>query len=205
MPGATGQVVSVSGSTITLQDPRQSGTTTVELTGSTQIFKQATIAVANVPVGESVNAVGTQEGDTFTATLVRVGAPGAADVAGASGGNGPRGGGQAGGAPRQGGNGSGGGQSQANGAGQSSRNPGAAPAARVAGTVEQVTGDTIAVKASAGTTAQVRLAQNGRVTQQVAGTVADITPGVRIVVAGDRHDTTVTATRVEVMPASQQQ
>jgi preprotein translocase subunit YajC len=194
-PGISGKVTSVNGDTLTVQDQRQQSTVTVKLTDSTQVFKRTSIALSSVPTGETVSAFGVQDGDVFTATRVTVGA-----TAG-QGGFGPGGAGQPGGTPPAGGNGGQpqGGQRQASGTAQ----PGRGPGGRIFGTVEQVSADALTVKTASGTTMQVRLATDGQVTQQVAGTKADITTGSQIMVmsTGQQGDTTVTATRVEVLAA----
>ena len=64
-PGAMGTVLAVDGSTITIQDSRQQSNTTVTLTDNTQIFKQATIAMTDVAVGESLTALGSLNGRQF--------------------------------------------------------------------------------------------------------------------------------------------
>lgn len=42
---------------IDIQAPQQSGTTAMQLTSSTPVFKQVTVAPASMPVGESISAV----------------------------------------------------------------------------------------------------------------------------------------------------
>lgn len=194
MPGVFGKVVSVNGSTITIQDQRQQNTTTVDLTDSTRIFKQTSIDLAKVPVGQSISAVGTKDGDVFTATQVRIGMVGGA---GMRGGNGP------GGAGRPQPNGTaqpGQGRPQPNGTPQAGRGPGN----RLFGVVDQVSGDTITVKTGDGSTTQLKLAANGQVTQQVAGTSADITANEQVAVMGQQNGTTVTASQVDILPAMMQ-
>ncbi|MCL5997478.1 MAG: hypothetical protein M1546_15685 [Chloroflexi bacterium] len=188
-PGVTGKVISVDGSKITVEDQRQQSTITVALTDSTQVFKQMTIDLANVPAGESISAVGNQEGDVFTATQVQIG------TAGGPSGNNPGERGQ------QGGNAANGGQAPPEGTAQ----PGRGLGGRLFGTVEQVSGDTMTVKTTDGSTVQVRLATDGKVVQQVAGTSADITAGVQVSVMGEQNDTTMTAARITIVPATSQQ
>ena len=194
-PGVTGKVISVDGSKITVEDQRQQSTVTVTLTDSTQVFKQTTIDLANVPAGESISAVGNQEGDVFTATQVQIG------TAGGPGGNDPGGRGQQGGTPQQGDNAPDGGQAPPEGTGQ----PGRGLGGRLFGTVEQVSGDAIMVKTTDDSTVQVRLATDGKVIQQVAATSADITAGVQVSVMGEQNDTTITAARINIVPATSQQ
>jgi hypothetical protein len=57
-PGVMGTVLAVDGSAVTVQDSRQQGNVAVTLTENTQIFKQATIAMTDVAVGESLTAMG---------------------------------------------------------------------------------------------------------------------------------------------------
>jgi hypothetical protein len=207
-PGVSGQVTAINGNTLTVQDQRQQSAITVNLTDSTQVFKQATIDIAKVPVGETISAFGSQDGDVFTATQVRIGAAGSG--LGGRGQGGPNGG-QGGGQPpadgtAQPGGGPNGGQPPADGTAQPGRGFGGGG---VFGTVESVSGDTITVKTANGETVKVRLAQDGRITQQVAGTRADITVGVQVSVIGDatgeQNGTTVTATQVNIVPLAQQQ
>lgn len=194
-PGIFGKVVSVNGSTVTIQDQRQQNTTTVDLTGSTQIFKQTSIDLANVPVGQSISAVGTKDGNVFTATQVRIGMTGGP---GMRGGNGPSGAGrpQPNGTaqPVQG-------RPQPNGTAQAGRGSGN----RLFGVVDQVSGDTVTVKAADGSTTQLKLAANGQVTQQVAGTTADITANEQVAVMGQQNGTTLTASQIDILPAMMQQ
>ncbi len=206
-PGVSGKVLSVEGNTITVQDMRQQGTLTVTLTESTQVFKRTSIDLASVSVSETVSAIGAQGGDVFTATQVTVGATGGQVVLGGMGqpgGNGQQGGSPQG-APPAGGNAQNGGQPQGGAAQGGQTQPGGAPQAgrgpggRLIGAVAQVTGDTITVKTADGATVQVRLASNGQITRQVAGTAADITAGAQIIAMGQQSGTTLTATRVEVV------
>jgi hypothetical protein len=59
------------------------------------------------------------------------------------------------------------------------------------------------VKSATGSTVQVRLATDGQIVQQVAGTRADITAGAQIMVIGERNDTAVTAVRINIVPTMQ--
>jgi hypothetical protein len=202
-----GQVVSIDGTTMVVKGQGGQGADiTVTLNDSTKITKQATVDIASVPTGETVTAMGVQEGDVFTATQVRVGAtanagagPNGTPQAGGPGGDqqGQQGGtppsGGQGDAAQQGGQGGQGGQGQIGG-GQ-----------RISGTVESVADGVLTVKIADGTSIQVHLAENGQVTQQVAGTQADITVGAQVMVVGAQTDSAVTATQVNVMPAAAKQ
>lgn len=190
MPGVLGTVVAVNGSTLTLQDQRQQSTTTVDLTSSTQIFKQAKVDLASVSVGKQISAMGTLDGDVFTATQIRLGMAGGAGMMG----GGRNGSGQPGGnAPATG--------QAPNGTAQTGPGRGN----RLFGTVEQVSGDTITVKTMDGTTTQVKLASNGQITEQVAGAATDITANERIAVVGEQNGTSITALQIDILSAMTQQ
>ena len=196
-----GQVVSIDGTTMVVKGQGDQGTDiTVTLNESTKITKQTTVDIASVPTGETVTAMGVQEGDVFTATQVRVGAT-------ANPGAGPNGTPQADGTPQAGGPG-GDQQGAPNGTppsggqgGQGQRGGGQ----RISGTVESVADGVLTVKIADGTSIQVHLAENGQVTQQAAGTQADITVGAQVMVVGAQTDSAVTATQVNVMPATANQ
>jgi hypothetical protein len=219
-----GQVVSIDGTTMVVKGQGDQGTDiTVTLNESTKITKQSTMDIASVPTGETVTAMGVQEGDVFTATQVRVGAT--ADT-----GAGPNGTPQADGTPQAGGpggdqQGAPNGTPQAGGPGgdQQGQQGGTPPSGgqgdaaqqggqgqrgggqRISGTVEAVADGVLSIKTSDGATVQVHLAENGQVTQQVAGTQADITVGAQVMVVGAQTDSAVTATQVNVMPATAKQ
>jgi len=216
--GVMGQVVSIEGTTMVLKGQGDQGTEiNVTLNDSTKYTKQATMDIASVPAGETVTAMGIQEGTVFTATQVRVGAtadagagPNGTPQAGGPGGDqqgapngtpqagGPGGDqqGQQGGTPPSGGQGD-----AAQPGGQGQRGGGQ----RISGTVESVADGVLTVKIADGTSVQIHLAENGQVTQQVAGTQADVTVGAQVVVVGAQTDSAVTATQVNVMPAAAKQ
>jgi len=209
--GAMGKVTSVDGSMITIQDQRQQNAITVTLTDSTKVFKQTAITLADAPVGESISAIGQQGSDVFTATQVLIGQ--ATVVTGMA----------PGGPPQQGGDHPNNGQPPANGpqgnplqgnGPQRGGPPGNRPqgngpqpghgGARLFGTIEQVSSDTITVKLTDNSTVQLKLATNGQVLQQVAGTSADITVGAQIRVMGEQNAAAVTATQIEILPTTVQ-
>ncbi len=197
-PGVMGQVASIDGTTMVVKGQGGQGADiTVTLNDSTKISKQATVDIASVPVGESVTAMGVQEGNVFTATQIRIGAT---TDAGGPGGRGAGGTPQAGGpgADQQGGTPPAGGADQQ---GQAGGNRGQ----RLSGTVEAMADGTLTVKTADGTSILVRLAENGQVTQQVDGTQADITVGAQVMVVGAQTDSAVTATQISVMPATTKQ
>lgn len=197
-PGVMGQVIKVNGSTITVQDRRQGTETSVVVTSNTKIYKEGATDLASVPTGETIMAMGEQNGDTFTATQVRVGAM-----------NGPGRG--LGGAPLQGGPGSGdqppaGAQPPADGqqppSGANGGPPlGGAPGGMLAGTVKSASADGLTVETADGNTVQVVLAAGGQVTQQVEGSLADVTAGATIMAMGTVDGSTMTAAQIMIMPA----
>jgi hypothetical protein len=192
-PGVLGTVLAVDGSAITVQDSRQQSNATVTLTDNTQIFKQATIAMTDVAVGESLTAMGSLNDDVFTAAQIRIGVEAApADAAGGI--SRPNGGGQPGGNPPDGG------QPPAGGQPPSGNHDQARPAGQpLFGTVTAVSSDALTVETTSGSTVQVQLAANGQMTRQVAGTSADIVAGVQIMARGEQSDATITATRIDII------
>jgi hypothetical protein len=207
MPGVMGTVTAVDGSTITIQDSRQQSTVTVILTDNTQVFKQTTIALADVSVGETLSALGNLNDDVFTAAQIRIGVEAApTDMPQ------PNGVGQPGGNPPDSGQvPSGeqppaGGQPPADGQPPSGAQPSANGQARpngqlLFGTVTAVSSDALTIKTASGSTVQVQLGANGQMTRQVAGTSADIVTGVQIMARGEQSNATITATRIDIMPA----
>src|SRR5215469_2600329 len=79
--------------------------------------------------------------------------------------------------PRNGGNGQGG-----NGA-----RGGQNGTSFVGGTVDSVSGNTIAVKTSEGSSVQVQLASNGRVVEQTSGSTSDLKQGEYVVATGQKQ------------------
>lgn len=185
-PGIMGQVTEVNGTTITVQDQRQQSTTQISLTDSTQIFKQTAIPLANAPVGETVSAFGTQDGDVFTASRAQLGATsgqvvGPGGYGNQQGSQPPQAGGPQDGQPQDG-------RPQVGNRGQ-----------RLVGTIEQATVDSLTIKTSDGATVQLHLGENGQLLQHVAGTAADIIIGAQVRVMGEQGDAGITASRIDVM------
>jgi hypothetical protein len=178
-PGVMGQITAISGGSLTVQG--QQGTTTVTLTDSTQVVKQASLDLASVPVGATIIAMGAQDGASFTAQQIRIGT---ADASAAG----------------QGGNGPGGGPPPSDGTAQ----PAPPGASQLQGTVASVADNTISVTAADGSSITVSLASGGQITQQAAGSAADLTVGAWVMAQGEQADTALTATRVEVVPAMSQ-
>ena len=199
-PGVSGEVTAVDGSTLTVQDQRQQTTVAVVLTADTQVVTQAAVALADIAVGETVTAMGAQEGELFTATRVQVGATGGF-------GGGPGGGPGGGMTPPDGqqppsdmtppagdqappsGDGSGGPPADMGGA-------------FLSGTVTAASASGLTVTTADGAAVQIVLAEGGAATQQVAGTVADITVGAQITASGEGDEITITATRIEIRTAA---
>lgn len=196
--GVMGEVLSVDESTLTVQDQRQERTVTVELTDSTGIFKQEEIEIGDVPVGASISARGSLDDDVFTATQVHIRLSNDTDP--------ERGPGPGGDRPGEG-NRPGGGRPQPDGTAQpdSTAQPPRSPGDRLFGTVEEVSDDTLIVKTADDSAVQLRLATDGKIVQRVEATIDDITVGTWIMAMGERSDTTVTATRIEIVPEMPQQ
>ncbi|MFN8466913.1 MAG: hypothetical protein U0X20_15275 [Caldilineaceae bacterium] len=197
-PGVMGQVVKVDGSTITVKDQRQGNETSVVVTSDTKIYKESTVDLASVPTGQTVMAMGEQNGTTFTATQVRVGATGG--PGGGPGGAPPQGGPGAGNQPPAGDQPPAGGQQPPNGA-NGGPPAGGASGAVLAGTVKSASADSLTVETADGQTVQVVLASGGQVTQQVAGALSDITAGTAIMAMGTAGGSTVTAAQIMIIPA----
>lgn len=215
-PGAFGKVTAVNGTTLTIEDPRQQSATTVTLTTSTTISKEATLALGDVAVGETINAFGVQASDVFTATQVRVGqggefgghghggpppadaAQGQSSQSAGQQAQGPQGAGPQGQGPQ-------GVSPQGMGPWGKGSRPDHAGGTRLVGTVEQVTSTTLTVKTTAGATVTLKLATSGRVVKQVAGTSADITVGSYIMARGTQNASAITATNIMLLPAPPQQ
>lgn len=68
----------------------------------------------------------------------------------------------------------------------------------VNGTVDSVSGNTLTVKSTDGSSAQVQLAPNGRIVQQTAGTPADIVQGKFVIAVGQQQNGTLVATSVSL-------
>jgi hypothetical protein len=64
-----------------------------------------------------------------------------------------------------------------------------------------VTGDTITVKTEAGSTVQVKLADDGQVLRRVTATSADLSVGAQVAVAAaDVNANPIVATSIEIVP-----
>lgn len=195
-PGLMGAITAVDGATITVTDQRQQRATLVTLTAETQLLKQVTIDLAAVSVGETISAFGSQEGESFVAQQVQIGVttgPGNGGLGmGGPGGMTPPDGRQAPG-------------TEANGD-RAADAPGGGPAgmpgdrgARLTGTVTQVAAGIITVQTTDGATVQVTLASDGQITQQVAGTSADLTTGLQVMVMGEQTATGITAQQIQLL------
>lgn len=69
---ATGTVEKIDGQTITVKPATAGDPTTINLTPTTRIRRQAAIALSDLQAGNSVTASGTQNGDVFQATRLQV-------------------------------------------------------------------------------------------------------------------------------------
>lgn len=195
-PGLMGTITAVDGATITVTDQRQQSATLVTLTAETQLLKQVTIDLAAVPVGETLSAFGSQEGESFVAQQVQIG------VTTGPGNGGPGMGGPGGMTPPDGMQAP---NTEANAdraAGAPGGGPGGMPGdrgERLTGTVTQVAAGIITVQTTDGATVQVTLASDGQITQQVAGTSADLTTGLQVMVMGEQTETGITAQQIQLM------
>lgn len=217
-PGVMGEVVSVSDSSITVQDQMQDSTTVVALTTSTEIFKQESITIADVAVGSTVQARGSLDGDTFTATQVQVRTADESETVSPDGGTGGgmgQPGGMGGGPGGMGGGMGGGGTppepvgtppagSEQTTSSDTTTQPAGSPGDHISGTVEAVTDDTITLTTADGSTVAVVLATDGEIVQRVAGTTDDLSAGVWVRAMGELSDSTLTATRIDIVPEMQQ-
>jgi hypothetical protein len=173
-PNVFGTVQTINGSTLTVQNQRDSSTVTVQLDSSTTIRKQVQGALSDAKAGDNIFAVGQESNGVLQARQIQLGAG-------------------FGGGP-------GNGQGQANGrAASGTPGPGGAAggnATSVRGTVDSVSTDTVTVKTNTGTSEQVRLAANGRVIEQSTATAADIKQGDLVIATGQQQGNTLTATTV---------
>ncbi|KAB8145722.1 hypothetical protein F8S13_01150 [Chloroflexia bacterium SDU3-3] len=187
MHGAVGSVTAISGNTITLAG-KNSVSVTVTVSSTTTFSKQATVALADVPVGKQIQAVGTLDGSTFTATRIHVMDKAAQDT------------------PRQGQPKRGAGQGQRGGAAKPTTTATATPKAKDAGhlmgTVTAASADSLTVTKADGSTVTVKLASGGSVHQQVSASLADVTVGTTIRAAGQRSGTSVAAQHIAILPAA---
>ncbi len=173
-PSVAGTVQTVNGTTITVQSAQGGNPATIQLTKDTRIVKQSDVAMSDLTSGTAITAVGQLSGNVVQARRIQVGTNPAA--------------------PRQGGGGPGGnGGNGGNGA-----NGGNPPPTVVNGTVDSVTGNTVTVKKTDGTSVQVQLASNGRITQQTIVTAADIVQGKFVMAIGQLQGNTLTATNVNL-------
>ncbi len=93
--------------------------------------------------------------------------------------------------------------------GQPGPGPGGAPAGAAgqgrgtAGTVERVEGQTLVVSGQNGQQVKVTLTDQTQISRQVAGTVADVAPGIRVLVTAQGQpaaDGALTAATVSIIP-----
>jgi len=68
----------------------------------------------------------------------------------------------------------------------------------MAGTVSEVSGNTITITTRNGQTAKVQLADNGTVRKQVDGQLSDIKQGDQIVAVGTQNGDTFQATNIQI-------
>lgn len=187
MHGAEGSVTAISGNTITVAG-KNSVSMTVTVSSTTTFSKQATVALADVPVGKQIQAIGTLDGSTFTATSIHVMDKAAQDT------------------PRQGQPKRGAGQGQRGGAAKPTTTATATPKAKDAehlrGTVTAASADSLTVTKADGSTVTVKLASGGSVHQQASASLADVTVGSTIRVAGKRSGTAVAAQHIAILPAA---
>lgn len=174
---AFGQVATISGTTLTLKSPQGSQVATVKLTGSTTIHKQTTVAIGDVKPGLAIRAFGQESNGVLQARQIQLD-PNAAPANRPAGARGP-------------------GRAGPNGAPNATRRAGQNGTA-VIGTVESVSGNTITVKPSSGSTVQVQLASNGRIMETATGSASEIKQGDTIFASGQRQGNTLTATDVNI-------
>jgi hypothetical protein len=170
-PGAVGTVAQVDGNRITLKNPMDGTTTTVQLDATTKIQKQAEATAAEITPGVHLVAVGPKQGTAIAAAVVNLG--GATDAPGAG--------------PMQ--------MRVEGGSGGSA--PTTMPE-RVSGTVEQVSGTTITVKTDDGASATVELAATTAIFQQVDIPASAIAVGDLVLAQGTRQGDVFAATEVQV-------
>jgi hypothetical protein len=179
-PVVAGTVEQVDGSTLTVHEQQGGAGRAVQLGDQTRIRRQTNVSIEAVKPGAEITAVGTRQGDTFEASLLTLGAAGNAPVI----------------------------MRRAGGSGQSGdttfTTDGALPdMTPISGTIEQVDGRTITVKAAEGNSQQITLAEGAVIQQFVDAQAAEIRPGSFVLAQGQLKDTTLLAVQVDILPAPQ--
>ncbi|MBX6771804.1 MAG: hypothetical protein IRY83_08780 [Chloroflexi bacterium] len=164
-----GTVIGVNGSTLTLKEARGGQTITVHLTGSTAVYRQRELSVAEITAGQPIRAVGVEENDALQARQVQIGSgPARGGFAGPTG-------------PRR--------TPVGNQRGQ-------VGGAVVVGQVDSVSGNTVSVRTADGSLRRVVLVPNVRISTETPARVSDLVPGAAVVVVGPRAGGTITASAV---------
>ncbi len=177
-----GKVTTINGTALTLQPLQGSQAVTVQLTSTTTVRKQVTGTISDVQPGMTIRALGQESNGILQARQIQLGTN-----------QGP-------GNPRaaQGGQGrSGQGANSRSGQGPNGRN-GQNGTSAVGGTVDSVSGNMITIKLNNGSTAQIQLASNGQIIEEITGSASDIKQGDVIMAFGQRQGSTLTATDVNI-------
>jgi hypothetical protein len=191
--GTSGTVESVSGNSLTVK--AQDGTTIKATVSATTTYAvNVAITASDIKAGDELTVIGqaAASGGSITATQVTVGSAALGASAGALGRTGAVAG-QGG----QGGQGATGGAGRTGGAGGQ-----LGQAAFITGTVQKVGGNTLTVTGQDGTTSNVALAADTRLSKVTAGSLGDVKAGVQVTIVGQAGaDGAIAAVSVQVTAA----
>lgn len=178
-PGVGGLVEQVAGNTITVKNPMDSTSMTIQVGPQTVVRKQADVKLGDIKPGMTINALGQKTGEVLAADLIQVGADGT--TAGAASATGPL---QI--------------QIQPGAGGATTGNTTMLPA-QITGTVEKIEGNTITLKTADGTTT-VQISANTALYQQVPADVSAIAKGDMVMAQGTQTGSVFAATSIDVSP-----
>ena len=75
LPGVIGTVDKVDGNTITVKNPMDGSTTTVQTDAATVVHKQADVKLSDITSGTALTAIGTKKDGVLAADVIQVGNP----------------------------------------------------------------------------------------------------------------------------------
>jgi hypothetical protein len=220
--GVFGRIEKIEGNTITVNNPVAGTSQTIKAAAEAKVFKQDTISIADIKVGDAILAVGTPKGTAMDANLVEVADAGAiADLQSRTGGGfggfpggGPRGGiisGTPGSFPQ----GTPGaartpGFRRGQGTPGAFRTPGAFPqgtpgagnrgGSSVIGIIEKIDGNAVTIKpTTSGGITTINMSADARVQKQSEIKLSDLKAGDSISASGAQKGDLFEATRLQVV------
>jgi hypothetical protein len=199
MPGIVGTVEKVDGRNLTVKNPMTGEESTVHLSDGAAITTQAEATLADLKVGDNINAIGALEGEVLTANLLQIGGgePGAMIM------NAPI---------RPGGPGGPGGGSAdepvqvpfpGTGGSQSPRPGMMSEVDMVAGTVEKIDSQAVTVRTPEDKSVTVRITGDTRLQKQAAMGLSELETGMTVIATGEQQGEVFEATAVRVATAMQ--